>query len=285
MKIFEKKSELTAELTKQKQLGHTIGFVPTMGALHTGHLSLLECANQQNDISVVSVFVNPTQFNNPEDLKKYPRDVDSDIKLLEAAGCNYLFLPEVEEMYPETDTRQFDFGTLATVMEGKFRPGHFNGVGQIVSKLFDVVMPHKAYFGQKDFQQVAIIHRLVELQRYDIEIVVCPIVRHEDGLAMSSRNMRLNAQQRAVAPIIYHTLEAAKHFAGTVSLASLKEMVINRINITKGFEVEYFEIVDKKTLVEPIAWGEYKTLTACIAVYCGDIRLIDNIEFDIKRVE
>lgn len=279
MEIFEKKDALSKELENLKNLGKSIGFVPTMGALHEGHLSLLQEAIHQNDISVVSIFVNPTQFNNPEDFKKYPKTIDADLKQLELTGCDYVFMPDNTEMYPEPDTRAFNFGELATVMEGKHRPGHFNGVGQIVSKLFDVVKPHRAYFGQKDFQQVAIVKKLVELLNYDLEIVSCPIIREPDGLAMSSRNLRLSDKQRKAAPLIYETLKAAKHFAGLLPINQLKELIINRINKSELLDVEYVDIVDENTLKEPLDWEDKKQLTTCIAVFCGKIRLIDNMKF------
>ena len=283
MKIFTSKTALTQEMSKLRQAGQSIGFVPTMGALHQGHLSLLQFANQQNNISVVSIFVNPTQFNNPDDLKKYPKTIELDKQLLEAANCDYVFIPDTKEMYPENDLRLFDFGTLATVMEGKYRQGHFNGVGQIVSKLFDIVSPDRAYFGQKDFQQVAIIHKLVDLLDYNIEIISCPIVREDDGLAMSSRNLRLTTELRSRAPVIYKTLVAAAQFAGILPIAEIKEIIIKRINIVEGFEVEYLEIVDEKSLIEPESWGQYKKLVTCIAVFCGEIRLIDNIVFNVLQ--
>lgn len=279
MKVIAKKSELTAAIEELKQAGKTIGLVPTMGALHAGHVSLVKACNQNNDITVVSVFVNPTQFNDKEDLKRYPRTLDKDVALLEQNGCDYVFAPSVEEMYPEEDTRIFDFGHVGEVMEGARRPGHFNGVGQIVSKLFDVVKPHRAYFGMKDFQQIAVIKNMVRQLHYDLEIVPCPIIRESDGLAMSSRNTLLSPEHRSNAPHIHKVLEEATHLTAKMTVDELKQWVIDEVNKNPYLEVEYFEIVDDTELQTIRDWSENNVKVGCIAVYAGPIRLIDNIVF------
>jgi pantoate--beta-alanine ligase len=265
--------ELTGERTGEK----TIGFVPTMGALHQGHLELVKRSVAENDVSVVSIFVNPTQFNDKNDLLKYPRTLEADCRLLETAGDVLVFAPAVEEIYPQPDVRQFEFGSLATVMEGKFRPGHFNGVAQVVSRLFEIVKPDKAYFGEKDFQQLAIIRALVKQLDLPVQIVACPIVREKDGLAMSSRNIRLTAAQRKEAPVIFQTLFESKKRKNDYSPESLKLWVTNRINAVPGFQVEYFDIVDGFTLQSIQKWEDTEYPVACIAVFAGEIRLIDNI--------
>lgn len=263
-----------------KAAGKSVGFVPTMGALHDGHISLVDQARSQCDAVVVSVFVNPTQFNNKADLDTYPRTEEADCARLEAAGVDVAFLPTVAEMYPEPDTRVFDLGPVAEVMEGPMRPGHFNGVAQVVSKLFDMVRPDRAYFGEKDFQQIAVIRRMVELEGFDIEIVACPIKRHDDGLAMSSRNVRLTPEQRELAPEIYRALRLGKDFAKSGhSVDGTKALVVDTINAVPYMQVEYFEIVDANTM-QPIAnWADAARAAGCITVYCGDVRLIDNIQF------
>lgn len=258
----------------------TIGFVPTMGALHNGHISLVERAKEESSFVVVSLFVNPTQFNNLSDLDSYPRDEQRDAELVMSAGCDLLFIPSVEEMYPEPDSRIFDFGTLNSVLEGEFRPGHFNGVGQVVSKLFDMVIPDRAYFGQKDFQQLAVIKRLVELCRYDIDIISCKTVREDDGLAMSSRNLLLTPEHRAVAPSIYKILSEVRSKSGTITVQEAKHFVIESINAIPLLDVEYFDIVDDKTLVSLESWSECDTPVGTVAVFAGDVRLIDNILFN-----
>ena len=279
MNVITKKSELTAAIEELKQAGKTIGLVPTMGALHAGHISLVKACNQNNDITVASVFVNPTQFNDKEDLKRYPRTLDKDVALLEQNGCDYVFAPSVEEMYPEEDTRIFDFGHVGEVMEGARRPGHFNGVGQIVSKLFDVVKPHRAYFGMKDFQQIAVIKNMVRQLHYNIEIVPCPIIREADGLAMSSRNTLLTPEHRNNAPHIHKILEEATHLTSKMNVDELKQWVISEVNKNPYLEVEYFEIVDDTELQTIHSWSENNVKVGCIAVYAGPIRLIDNIVF------
>ena len=257
----------------------SIGLVPTMGALHAGHISLMERARKENDIVIASVFVNPTQFNNPEDLRTYPRTEQADIDALTAAGVDYAFIPSVEEIYPEPDTRVFDLGPVAEVMEGAMRPGHFNGVAQIVSKLFAMVGPTRAYFGEKDYQQIAVIRRMAELEGFDLEIVACPIMRHPDGLAMSSRNVRLSPEERAATPAIHRILSESLAMAPATSVADVKRAVTEALDATDHLKTEYYEIVDARTM-QPIAdWSEAPTAVGCATVYCGDVRLIDNITY------
>ena len=248
-----------------------------MGALHKGHLSLVQYSKQNCDVTVVSIFVNPTQFNDKGDLERYPRMPELDAKLLDDAGCDILFLPAVQEIYPEPDTRVFDFGQLDKVMEGAHRPGHFNGVAQVVSRLFDIVKPYRAFFGLKDFQQLAIVREMVRQLKFDIEIVAAPIVRDSDGLALSSRNMLLNDVQRKSAPLIAKTLFEAKEKANKIPVAYLKEWVINSINKDAELKVEYFDIVNAETLQSVNSWGDANEVFACIAVQVGKIRLIDNL--------
>lgn len=257
----------------------TVGFVPTMGALHAGHLSLVEQCRKTCDTVVVSIFVNPTQFNDPNDLKNYPRTEEADLKLLEAAGVDYVFAPSVEEVYPEPDTRVFDFGGLDSVMEGAHRPGHFNGVGQVVSRLFDIVKPDRAFFGEKDFQQLAIIRYMVQQMGLPIEIVGCPIVRDTDGLARSSRNMLLTSEHRQAAPHIYAVLrEAVDTLRGTVTVAEAKEIIARRIDADPLLKTEYVEIAEADTLKRAETWGEKTGDLRCfVAVHAGAIRLIDNV--------
>lgn len=279
MEIIRTVELLRQRIAEEKQLGHSVGLVPTMGALHAGHISLVERARNDNDVVVVSVFVNPTQFNNPDDLRTYPRTEKADCEKLQIAGVNYAFIPSVEEIYPEPDTRVFDLGEVAEVMEGPMRPGHFNGVAQIVSKLFAMVEPHRAYFGEKDFQQIAVIRRMVEIERFNIDIIDCPIKREDDGLAMSSRNVRLTAEQRAIAPTIYSTLTESVDYATTHSIEETKKHVIDTLNAIDQMEVEYYEIVNATTM-QPIAnWSDAETAVGCITVYCGEVRLIDNIKY------
>jgi len=280
MKLFTKITELRTALDQCRLLGQSIGFVPTMGALHEGHLSLVRQAGTENQVVVVSIFVNPTQFNDPRDLERYPRTLDKDTELLAGVRCDYIFAPSAQEIYPEPDTRQFGFGSLETVMEGKFRPGHFNGVAQVVSKLFDIVEPDRAYFGLKDFQQLAVIKSLVVQNNYPVTIVPCAIVRETDGLAMSSRNRLLTPEHRQVAPTIYKTLQHAAKLSATKSVEEVKRWVVNEINATGKLEVEYFEIVDDTKLLPVANWSDPVTKVGCIALYAGKIRLIDNIIFD-----
>ena len=259
----------------------TIGLVPTMGALHRGHASLVARSVRENDVTVVSVFVNPTQFNDKNDLANYPRTLEADCRLLEGLGATLVFAPTPEEVYPEPDLRSFSYPPTDSVMEGAFRPGHFNGVCQIVSKLFMYAEPDKAYFGEKDFQQIAVIRRMVEDLRFGLEIVACPIVREEDGLALSSRNMLLTAEERQIAPNIYQALKASVAFAKTHTVEETKQMAVDAINAVSGLEVQYYEIVDAKSLASITDWSEAEHVQGCITVFCGKtpIRLIDNINY------
>ena len=282
MEIIRTVAELKAKLDGAREKG-SIGLVPTMGALHAGHLSLIQRARKENDIVVVSVFVNPTQFNNPNDLATYPRTEEADTVMLREAGVDYAFIPSVEEIYPEPDTRQFDLGPVAEVMEGAMRPGHFNGVAQIVSKLFDFTRPNRAYFGEKDFQQIAVIRRMAELEGFDIEIVDCPIKREDDGLAMSSRNVRLTPEQREVAPVIHRTLEGSLSWATDHTVEQTKRYVIDEINSFPFMQVEYYEIVDALTMQPIKDWNDTDSAVGCVTVFCGDVRLIDNIKYPKRK--
>lgn len=279
MELVSTVKELKGLLDVFRAKGSNVGFVPTMGALHEGHASLVRCSVANNDVTVVSVFVNPTQFNDKNDLKNYPRTLEADCALLEKVGATVVFAPSVEEMYPEEDTRSFSFAPLDTVMEGACRPGHFNGVAQIVSKLFYAVEPDNAYFGEKDFQQLAIIREMVRQLGLGVNIVGCPIVRENDGLAMSSRNTLLSAAERERALTISRTLFASKEFACDSTLEATKEFVENAINSTEGLELEYFQIVDGNTLQEIKEWGDSDYIVGCIALFCGNVRLIDNIKY------
>ena len=279
MKLIHAIKELREELQRAEAAGKTVGLVPTMGALHAGHASLVARSVKENDVTVVSVFVNPTQFNDKEDLAKYPRTLEADCALLEKMGTTLVFAPSVEEIYPEPDTRVFSFAPLDTVMEGKYRPGHFNGVAQIVSKLFEMVCPDRAYFGEKDFQQLAIIRALVKQQGYAIDIVGCPIVREADGLALSSRNARLSVEERERALGISRTLFASREFAKEHSLVDTKVFVENAIAKADGLRLEYFEVVDGNTLQPVAAWDDADFIVGCITVFCGEVRLIDNIKY------
>ena len=274
MQVFTTGAELSAALHKEKVL---TGFVPTMGALHQGHVSLVERCRRECGRVVVSVFVNPTQFNDPADLRSYPRTLDADLKLLEAAGADMVYAPSVEDVYPEPDTRKFDFGQIDKVMEGAHRPGHFNGVAQVVSRLFAIVEPDRAYFGEKDFQQIAVIRAMVRQLQLKVEIVPCPIVRGEDGLALSSRNALLTPEHRAAAPQIYAALRAGVDFSRTATVAETERMVVDRINSNPLLEVEYFQIVDADTLQPLSEWKAGVTTRGCVAVHAGSVRLIDNM--------
>ena len=279
MKLVHTIQELRAELDIQRKAGKKIGFVPTMGALHEGHASLVRRAVAENDVVVVSDFVNPTQFNDKNDLLKYPRTLEADCELLEKEGAAYVFAPSVEEVYPEPDTRQFSYAPLDTVMEGKYRPGHFNGVCQVVSKLFMMVEPDKAYFGEKDFQQLAIIREMVKQMNFPLEIVGCPIVRESDGLALSSRNARLSEEERLQALSISKTLFQSKEYAATHTVEETQKFVEEGIAAAEGLELEYFELVDGTTLQKISTWDETNYAVGCITVYCGEVRLIDNIKY------
>ena len=275
MKIFTSVKELRAELETAEQSG--IGFVPTMGALHAGHRSLVERARRENATVVVSVFVNPTQFNDKNDLRHYPRTPEADARLLERAGADFVLMPSVEEIYPEPDGRQFDFGQIDKVMEGATRPGHFNGVAQVVSRLFDIVRPERAYFGEKDFQQIAVIREMVRRYGYPVQIIACPIVRGADGLALSSRNALLTPAHRAAAPTIYGALSENAAAARTMSVEEFRRRVVERIDATKLLKTEYLSVVHAETLEEIDTWSDSFPMRCCIAVQAGDIRLIDNI--------
>ena len=283
MKVIRTICELKNELDLCREKGKSIGLVPTMGALHAGHASLVKRSVNENDVTVVSIFVNPTQFNDKNDLMNYPRDLDADCRLLDGVGAAIAFAPEVEEMYPEPDTRQFSFAPLDEVMEGPFRPGHFNGVAQIVSKLFYAVEPDRAYFGEKDFQQLAIIREIVRQLGLKLDIVGCPIVREEDGLAMSSRNMLLTAEERTRALKISRTLFASLDYAKEHTLQQTKAFVEEAIKATEGFCLEYYQIVDGNTLQPVEQWSDSDYIVGCIALFCGKIRLIDNIKYKEVR--
>ena len=286
MQIITTKNELKAIVGACKANKQTIGLVPTMGALHAGHASLVKRAVEDNDVCFVSVFVNPTQFNNKEDLAKYPRNIERDAQLLESIGATYVFAPTPEEMYSAEEmntTFEFDFAGLDKVMEGKMRPGHFNGVVQVVSRLFYLVQPDKAYFGEKDFQQLAIIHHMVERSSMagtfgNLQIIDCPIVREESGLALSSRNERLSAEEKktalAISKTLFDSLKWAKEDNATV--ASIQQRVIDTVNAVEGLEVEYYEIVDQTSLLPA---DTFNHAIGCITVYCGPVRLIDNIKY------
>ena len=285
MKLIKKIVELENTLFEARKSGKSIGLVPTMGALHEGHASLVKKCSDENDITVVSVFLNPTQFNDPKDLERYPRNLDADCALCEANGATIVFAPSVEEVYPTPDTRQFDFPPVTTVMEGAKRPGHFNGVCQVVSRLFYITKPDKAYFGEKDWQQIAVVKRLVKYMGANIEIVECPIIREEDGLAKSSRNTLLAPDERAIAPAIYKALVESTEYAKSHSLSETHDKVVADINATKGLEVEYFSIVDGNTLQDVASWDDSKCIVGCITVYCGKtpIRLIDHIKYKEEK--
>ena len=281
MKVFSKIVELQNQLFDERKQGKTIGLVPTMGALHEGHASLVKLSVDQNDVTVVSVFVNPTQFNDKNDLKNYPRDLDADCKLLESVGADYVFAPAVEEMYPVPDTRQFEYPPVSTVMEGAHRPGHFNGVCQVVSRLFYIVRPLKAYFGEKDWQQIAVVKCMVKALGLNVEIVECPIVRDKDGLAKSSRNTLLAPDERKIAPAIYKALKNSVKYAEKHSVKETHDKVVSDIEAVEGLKVEYFAIVDGNTLQDVDNWDDSPYVVGCITVYCGKtpIRLIDHIKY------
>ncbi len=276
MKLVETVKDLQEKLQQLHALG-TVGLVPTMGALHNGHITLVETAVKENSVVIVSIFVNPTQFNDVNDLNRYPRNLEADMHLLENTGTKIVFAPSVKEVYPETDTRKFSFGSLETVMEGKHRPGHFNGVAQVVSKLFEMVKPDKAYFGLKDFQQLTIIKNMVKQLDIPVEIVPCPIVREDSGLAMSSRNELLSVDERKNAAVISKVLFEAKELANQKSVKELTGWVVENINKNPYLSVEYFEIVDDINLQPIKNWEEENRKVGCAAVFCGKVRLIDNI--------
>lgn len=277
MLLLHTVAETRSYIRDLRQKGSRVGFVPTMGALHQGHLSLVNKARQENDIVICSIFVNPIQFNNPDDLVKYPSTPESDMTMLAGGGCDAVFVPAVAEMYPEPDTTVYDFGMLDKVMEGRFRPGHFNGVAIVVHRLLEITMPDVAYFGEKDFQQLVIIRKMVEMLSMKTAIVSCPIVRETDGLAMSSRNQRLLPDERSVAPQLYAILQKAVAAYTSQTPAGLQQMIIADIEQNPLFRVEYVEIVDMDTLMPVTAWIDNNHIIVCIAVYLGQVRLIDNI--------
>lgn len=279
MKVIRTIKELKAELSAARALGKKVGLVPTMGALHAGHASLVKRSVKDNDITVVSDFVNPTQFNDKNDLARYPHQLDKDEALLTECGATYLFAPSVEEMYPEPDTRHFSYAPVDTVMEGARRPGHFNGVCQIVSKLFMAVEPDRAYFGEKDFQQVAVIRAMVKDLHFNIDIVACPIVREADGLALSSRNALMSAEERKNALNISQTLFKSRTFAASHTVAETQKFVEDAIAAVDGLKLEYFEIVDGNSLQKVSDWNDTAYVVGCITVFSGKIRLIDNVKY------
>lgn len=288
MIIIRTVNELCDFVALQKERKASIGLVPTMGALHAGHLSLVEKAVSENDTTIVSVFVNPTQFNNPTDLATYPRDEEADFKLLAQAGVDVVFAPSVEEMYPQGAEKAkgehvFELGNAAEVMEGKYRPGHFQGVAQIVSKLFSAARPDRAYFGEKDFQQIAVIRNMIASEGIKVDIVACPIKRASDGLALSSRNALLTPEQRAIAPEIHAALRDSVAYSHDHSVAATHDSVVERLNAQPHLEVEYFEIVDARTLAPVSEWEESPWIVGCITVYCGKVRLIDNIAYRLPK--
>lgn len=285
MEIVSTIQELKSILKTARNENKSVGLVPTMGALHQGHASLVKRSVEENDVTVVSVFVNPTQFNDKKDLKEYPRTLDADCKLLSSLGASVVFAPSVEEVYPEPDTRVFSYPPTDTVMEGAFRPGHFNGVCQIVSKLFMIVEPDKAYFGEKDFQQIAVINAMVKDKKFNLEICPCPIVREDSGLALSSRNSLLTAEEKVIAVNISKALAASVDYAKSHSLEETKEWVIETINAVEGLKVQYYEIVDGDSLASLSDWSDSDYIVGCITVFCGatPIRLIDNIKYKVKK--
>lgn len=281
MKIFDNIVDLQNELFYLRKANKKIGLVPTMGALHQGHASLVQQCVADNDITIVSVFLNPTQFNDPKDLERYPRTFEEDCKILNEVGADIVFAPTPKEMYPTPDNRHFEFPPTSTVMEGAKRPGHFNGVCQVVSRLFYITKPHNAYFGEKDWQQICVIKQLVKYLNLDINIIECPIIREESGLAMSSRNALLTSEERAIAANIYRILKESVTKKDSLSVGELQQEVINSINAIDQLEVEYFEIVDGNTLETVHSWNDSPYIVGCITVYCGatPIRLIDHIKY------
>ena len=279
MHIFYTVNEFERYRQSLKSDQMPIGFVPTMGALHEGHLSLVGKAKECNTC-LVSIFVNPTQFNDVNDLKNYPRDIERDIRLLKSSDVDAVLVPETKDIYPENDNRQFNFGTIENIMEGTHRPGHFNGVAQVVSRLFDIFKPDKAYFGQKDFQQLAIIKKLVQQYQYPVEIIPCPIIREKDGLAMSSRNQLLSREERKHAGMINKILFEAREIYKNMSVEELRKYAIGKLNAIPQVQTEYFEIVDTLSLEPVESWKHPGEIIACLAVKINKIRLIDNLIFD-----
>lgn len=285
MKVVHTIVELQNDLFCLRKENKLIGFVPTMGALHEGHASLVKESVKENDITVVSVFLNPTQFNDKNDLANYPRTLEADCKLLEKVGADFVFAPSVEEMYPTEDKRHFEYPPVSTVMEGAHRPGHFNGVCQVVSRLFYIVRPDRAYFGEKDWQQIAVIKCMVKALGIKVQVVECPIIREKDGLAMSSRNTLLAADERAIAPNIYKALKSSVAYAKNHTVEETHKKVVDEINAVDGLDVEYFSIVDGNTLQDITSWDDTKYAVGCITVFCGKtpIRLIDHIKYKEEK--
>ncbi len=281
MKVINTVVDLQNALFDERKAGKKVGLVPTMGALHEGHASLVRRSVAENDVTVVSVFLNPTQFNDPKDLERYPRTLDADCELLEACGATYVFAPSVKEMYPVEDKRQFEFPPVSTVMEGAHRPGHFNGVCQVVSRLFYISKPDRAYFGEKDFQQIAVVKAMVKYLKLGVEIVECPIIREENGLARSSRNSLLADDEKAIAPKIYEAMKGSLDYAKSHNVKETHDFVVETINAVEGLEVEYYSIVDGDTLLDVDDWKVASHIVGCITVYCGKkpIRLIDHIRY------
>lgn len=281
MEVFHLSALITNRIDRLRESGKTIGFVPTMGALHEGHLSLVRLCQQQNDIVVASIFVNPNQFNDKDDLYRYPRTPEKDTEMLGSAGCDLVFMPGEKEIYPEPDTRQFDFGNLGSILEGKHRPGHFNGVAQVVTRLFDIIKPQRAYFGLKDFQQLTIIKKVTADLHYPVEIVPCPIIREPDGLAMSSRNMLLQPEERITALELSQSLFQARKMKESHAPAAVRQWVVKHLNTMPGIALEYFEIVSSRDLLPVDNWNGRDAVIGCLAARVGRIRLIDNINFSL----
>lgn len=279
MLVINTTAQLQELLQEERAKGRTIGLVPTMGALHEGHASLVRRSVAENDITVVSIFLNPTQFNDPKDLERYPRTLDNDCAILEKCGAQIAYAPSVKEVYPEPDTRQFSYPPTDSVMEGARRPGHFNGVCQIVSKLFMMTDPDRAYFGEKDYQQIAVIRRMAEDLKFRVDIIPCPVIREADGLAMSSRNTLLSLEEKQTAPNIYRILNESKTLG--LDIKDTSQWVVEQINAIPGLEVEYFSIVDGDSLADIENWEDATSVVGCITVYCGKtpIRLIDHIRY------
>ena len=277
MELFYTIRKINSAVADMKSRGLSVGFVPTMGALHKGHLSLLQRSKDENEISLCSIFVNPIQFNNKHDLEKYPRNLEEDCRKLEQAGCDIVFAPSVDEMYPEEVKIQYDFGQLDKVMEGKHRPGHFNGMAVVVKKLFDICIPHKAYFGEKDFQQLVIVRDLVKMENISVKVIGCPIIREDDGLALSSRNMHLSAHERNIAPEIYQTLIWMKQQAGKESMDQVLQQANQKLASHPEIKIEYVEMADEETLLPVSDWNSAGNIRAFIALFLGEVRLIDNM--------
>jgi len=277
MKLLQTVAETHSYILQLKQNGYQVGFVPSMGALHQGHMSLVKQARRENDLVICSIFVNPIQFNNPDDLAKYPRTPEADMAMLRDAGCDAVFAPSAREMYPEPDTTIYDFGMLDKVMEGRYRPGHFNGVAIVVRRLLEITLPDVAYFGEKDFQQLAIIRKMVEMLSLPVRVISCPIVREPDGLALSSRNQRLLPEERAVAPLLYAALQKGADHYTNFTPVKLQQMIVADIEKSPLFRVEYVEIVDMDTLMPISSWTDSEHLIICLAAFLGHVRLIDNV--------